>query len=208
MLMGSGSEFERDLPFGVFVDALDDYVASQMLDADETDEEWLSDLAGVLPALQRGDRSVVPAAGDERHRAHRSVRRLLQVLAEREPLVLVLDDLHWSDPASAELIASLLRRDMAAPVLLALAYRSGREPARLTAALGRPAWRSSSWASSARRNARSSPAKSFQSRSERRFSGKAAATPSTRSSWLELGQRRHRAHRRNVWQDLKAFRVR
>ena len=138
VLMGSGSEFERDLPFGVFVDALDDYVASQMLDADETDGEWLSDLAGVLPALQRGDRSVVPAAGDERHRAHRSVRRLLQVLTERKPLVLVLDDLHWSDPASAELIASLLRRDMAAPVLLALAYRSGREPARLTAALGAP----------------------------------------------------------------------
>ena len=138
VLMGSGSEFERDLPFGVFVDALDDFVASQVLDTDETDGEWLSNLAGVLPALRRGDRSVVPAAGDERHRAHRSVRRLLQVLAERAPLVLVLDDLHWSDPASAELIASLLRRDAAAPVLLALAYRSGREPALLTAALGAP----------------------------------------------------------------------
>src|SRR3954447_22735915 len=78
VLMGSGSEFERDLPFGVFVDALDDYVASQMLDIEgATNREWLPDLAGVLPALRRGDQPHVAAAGDERHRANRSVRRLL-----------------------------------------------------------------------------------------------------------------------------------
>src|SRR4051794_5939656 len=140
VLTGSASEFERDLPFGVLVDALDDYVASQMLDAEEaTGREWLQDLAGVLPASRRGNKPVaVAAAGHDRHRAHRSVRSLLQLLAEREPLVLVLDDLHWSDPSSAELIAALLRRPVAAPLLLALAYRSGRAPAQLTAALGAP----------------------------------------------------------------------
>ena len=46
------------------------------------------------------------ASGDERHRTHRAVRRLLELLAEREPLVLVLDDLHWSDGASVELIGA------------------------------------------------------------------------------------------------------
>src|SRR4051794_21477258 len=140
VLAGSASEFERDLPFGVFVDALDDYVASQMLDTEgATDREWLQDLAGVLPASRRGNKPVaVAAAGHDRHGAHRSVRSLLQLLAEREPLVLVLDDLHWSDPSSADLIAALLRRPVTAPLLLALAYRSGREPAQLTAALGAP----------------------------------------------------------------------
>ena len=43
--------------------------------------------------------------------------------------MLVLDDLHWSDGASIELIAALLRRGPAAPVLLALAFRPGQAPA-------------------------------------------------------------------------------
>ena len=53
-----------------------------------------------------------------------------------QPLVVVLDDLHWSDDASIELIAALLRREPDAPVLLALAFRPGQAPARLSAALG------------------------------------------------------------------------
>src|SRR3954464_7406197 len=85
VLRGSVSEFERDLPFGVFLDALDDYVASQMLDADgATDREWLRDLAGVLPALGRGKEpaAAMALAGNERQRAHRSMRSLLELLAE------------------------------------------------------------------------------------------------------------------------------
>ena len=60
--------------------------------------------------------------------------------ARRSPsaLVLVLDDLHWGDGASIELIAALLRRGADAPVLLALAFRSGQIPERLTAALAAP----------------------------------------------------------------------
>jgi predicted ATPase len=55
VLAGSAAEFERDLPFGVWVDALDAYVASQDLDArEDVDPELLGDLAGVLPSL-RGD---------------------------------------------------------------------------------------------------------------------------------------------------------
>ena len=42
---------------------------------------------------------------DERYRAHRAVRTLLELLADPNALVLVLDDLHWADSASIELIA-------------------------------------------------------------------------------------------------------
>jgi len=72
---------------------------------------------------------------NDRYRLHRAVRSLLERLARSRPLVLILDDLHWADPASCELIASLLRRPPEAAVLLALAYRSGRAPAVLGAAL-------------------------------------------------------------------------
>jgi len=55
--------------------------------------------------------------------------------------VLVLDDLHWSDEASIQLLAALLRRGADAPVLLALAFRPGQAPARLMAALAVPSVR-------------------------------------------------------------------
>lgn len=75
--------------------------------------------------------------GDERYRAHRAVRRLLEQLAVK-PLVLALDDLQWADDASIELIGALLRRAPEAPVLFAFGFRARPVPARLTAALAVP----------------------------------------------------------------------
>jgi hypothetical protein len=132
VLAGSASELEDELPFGIFVDALDEYVqaAGPRLDA-----ETRAELAHVLPAL--------PAAGpaaalrDERYRAHQAVRRLLELLAADRPLVLALDDLHWADSGSLELLGALLRRPPGAPVLLALALRPCQIPERLWAALER-----------------------------------------------------------------------
>ena len=74
------------------------------------------------------------AIADERYEAHRAVRRLLALVADERPLVLVLDDLHWSDGASLELIAALVRRPPPAPVLLALGFRPGNAAERLSAA--------------------------------------------------------------------------
>ena len=59
----------------------------------------------------------------ERYRSHRAVRALLERLAATKPLVLVLDDFHWADSASVELLGALLRRPPAAPVLIAVARR-------------------------------------------------------------------------------------
>ena len=51
--------------------------------------------------------------------------------------MLVLDDLHWADSGSAELLGTLLHRPPAAPVLLALAMRPRLVPERLSASLER-----------------------------------------------------------------------
>src|SRR5204863_5093144 len=50
---------------------------------------------------------------------------------------LVLDDFHWADSASVELLGALLRRPPAAAVLLAVAARPRQLPDRLSAALER-----------------------------------------------------------------------
>jgi predicted ATPase len=65
------------------------------------------------------------------------VRSLLEGLASPQALVLVLDDLHWADPASIELLGVLLRRPPAAPALLVLAMRPRPGADRLSAALDR-----------------------------------------------------------------------
>jgi DNA-binding CsgD family transcriptional regulator len=135
VFMGRGAELERELPFAVWVDALDDHVAS--LGAPRLEAligDRVAELARVLPSAASGP---TPPGGlqDERFHAHRAVRALLQQLARPTPLVLILDDVHWADDASLELIAHLLRRPAPAPLLIALAFRAGQLPTSLLAAL-------------------------------------------------------------------------
>ncbi|MCV2491791.1 AAA family ATPase [Geodermatophilus sp. YIM 151500] len=133
VLSGSASEFERDLPFWVLVDALDEHLrglAPGRLTG--LDDDARAELGHVLPSwpallVDRG-----PGRQDQRYRTHGAVRRLLEVLAEPVPLVLLLDDLHWADSGSIELLCSLLRRPPAAPVLLGTAYRPRQVPPRLS----------------------------------------------------------------------------
>jgi DNA-binding CsgD family transcriptional regulator len=141
VLSGSASELEQELPFSVFVDALDEYVRGvdpQLIDL--LDDDVRTELAHVLPSLTTLAGPRPKALQHERYRSHRAVRALLEQLATTQPLVLVLDDLHWADPASIELLGALLRRPPSAPVLLALAIRPRHVHERLSGALER-AWR-------------------------------------------------------------------
>ncbi len=142
VLAGSATEFERDLPFSVWVDALDAYVASQELDLGGTwSVELVDELAEIIPSARSSGDGAHKTVADERYRAHRAVRRLLELLAGEQPLVVVLDDLHWSDEASIELLAALLRREPDAAVMLAIAFRPGQASPRLSAALAVPSAR-------------------------------------------------------------------
>ena len=138
VLYGSASELERDLPFWVFVDALDEYVAGlppHRLEA--LDDDVRTELALVLPSFARYEAAREAAFQHERYRSHRAVRELLERLTATGPLVLVLDDLHWADSGSVELLGALLRRPPAAAVLVALAVRPRQAPERVAAALER-----------------------------------------------------------------------
>src|ERR671929_1791171 len=137
VLSGCATELERDLPFSVFVDALDEYV--QGVDPGRVaalDDDVRAELATVFPSLTAlAGRRV--AGQHERYRSHRAVRALLEALAGVRPVVLLLDDVHWADPASVELLGALLRRPPAAGVLIAMAARPHQLPDRLAAALER-----------------------------------------------------------------------
>jgi len=119
------------------VDALDEY-------AETVDPQRLArledgvraELARVLPSFAAD--AAAPAGGlqDERYRSHRAIRALLEALATK-PLVLVLDDFHWADPASLELAGALLRRPPNARVMLVLAARPRQHQQLFSAELAR-----------------------------------------------------------------------
>src|SRR4029079_4874217 len=119
---------------------LDAYAASRDLPAAAGyDAELGAELAGMLPSTGGAHAARRPATRPhERYRAHRAMRRLLEILAAERPLVLVLDDLHWCDRASAELIAALVRSEDTVALLVALGFRRGQEPDRIRAALAAP----------------------------------------------------------------------
>jgi DNA-binding CsgD family transcriptional regulator len=138
VLSGSASELERELPFSVFVHALDEYVESLEPGVlADLDDDVQAELARVLPSLSGLATARSVALQHERYRSHRAVRALLERIAERRPLVLTLDDLHWADSASAELLGALLRRPPAAAVLIAVALRPRHTDERFAAALER-----------------------------------------------------------------------
>ena len=128
VLAGRAAELERDVPFALWTDALGGRIAELGVEGSaDLSEEQLADLAVALPEAGRLA-GVAPAATVERHRVARAVRALLERWAAEQPLALLLDDVHWADPASADVIALLLHRSPRGGVLLALAARTGRAP--------------------------------------------------------------------------------
>ena len=133
VLAARASEYEADLPYALWTEALDGDLAE--LGERRLSRLGLADpgaLAAALPAL-------APLAGEaaagDRHHTHRALRDLLERLAATHPLVLCLDDVHWADPASVDALAALAHRAPDAPVLLALAARERQLPAALAAGL-------------------------------------------------------------------------
>ena len=136
-LRGSAAEFEQELPFGLVVDALDEYLGSLEPRAfSRVASEDLSEIAGVFPALRSlAPGSPGPTTAAERFRAHHALRDLIERLAGPQPMVLVLEDLHWADGASIELVSHLLRRPPQAAVLVAASFRTGQVDRGLAAAI-------------------------------------------------------------------------
>lgn len=121
VLWGACYEGER-LPYGPFVEAL-----RSLLDGEgRADPQGLLDglesqLRPLFPGLEGAGQaeSLPPPEPDQaRLRLFDATVRLLGRLAERQPLVLVLDDLHWADDASLELLAYLVRNCRSLPLLL------------------------------------------------------------------------------------------
>jgi DNA-binding CsgD family transcriptional regulator/tetratricopeptide (TPR) repeat protein len=77
----------------------------------------LPSILGDLPALAAAD------ADAERHRLRTAVTDLLTAVAEQQPVLLVLEDLHWADTPTLHLVRHLVRAGAEARLLLVATFR-------------------------------------------------------------------------------------
>ena len=141
VLRGTAAEFEAEVAFAVVVDAIDAYLESMPpITFERLPAETTADLGLIFPSLRSlGEEQGGPAIAQERVRAYYAARELLERLAAMRPLLLILDDLHWADRASLELVCHLLRRPPEAPVLVVGAFRTGQADPLLATTIERTA---------------------------------------------------------------------
>lgn len=115
VLRAAATPADTDMPYGLLMHALYHTPALDLLD-------------------EFGEK---PAGGpSDLHRRHRRLRDALLEIADRTPVVLVLDDLQWADEESLRLLEHLLRGPCDQRLGLVLAHRSGGCPSWLARTLG------------------------------------------------------------------------
>jgi DNA-binding SARP family transcriptional activator len=122
VLLGHAYETEQTLPFGPWLDALRAAgVARDEALLETVGPVWRAELARLLPEV--GAPPPPAAIGADTLRLFEGVARLIAAQAVRRPLLLVLEDLHWADDTSLQLLAFVARRVAAWPVLLVVTAR-------------------------------------------------------------------------------------
>ena len=123
VLVGECSETGAARPFGPFVEILGSALATYPRDVVEKSlQSHARELVRFLP--ERSGGPIEPSGGTERFQSHESFAMLFADLARSKPLVLAVDDVHFADPATLELLPYLARRLRDDPVLIVLTHRA------------------------------------------------------------------------------------
>jgi hypothetical protein len=94
------------------------------------DVAWTRPYVRSLLSLPAGDPTVEAAdAATRRAETFRALKTLTLRMAERQPVVMLVEDLHWIDTASEEYLAFFADAVPAASVLLVVTHRPGHRPA-------------------------------------------------------------------------------
>jgi DNA-binding SARP family transcriptional activator len=129
-------EGEAHLAYGPFIDALRAALGQPNRDRwlDTLPTQWLSETARLLPELERLRPDLPPAAplglpGAQFRLFEAISQLLLAACRSAEPGLLLVDDLHWADAASLDLLAYMTHRLHGQPICLLLTWRAENMPA-------------------------------------------------------------------------------
>ena len=130
VLRGGASQAEGMPPYLPFLEALGGYIRATPAGrlGDELGESAVT-LSRLLPEIAarltlQPQHHVLPSE-QERFRLFEAVTAFLAAIAMRQPLLLILDDLQWSDAATRELLVHVAGRLRGSAVLIVGSYRSG-----------------------------------------------------------------------------------
>jgi tetratricopeptide (TPR) repeat protein len=143
-LFAAGVSYNMSLPFGVFRRML-----RTQIDVEESSppaetsqkifkfmEQFPADLQDriqlafkIILGLELDAESAEMDAEARKREVFQGMTELLQWFSQQSPLVMVLDDLHWADPVSVELINHLFRLSDEIPVLFLCSLRPHRNAA-------------------------------------------------------------------------------
>jgi class 3 adenylate cyclase/tetratricopeptide (TPR) repeat protein len=119
---------EALVPFQPFVEALAHWVTSTpVAEVRAALGPQAADLALLVPEARHrlpGLADASPTGSEtERYRVFEAVPTLLHAIASRAPVLLVIDDLHWADRPTLQLLVHTIRRTAGARVLVLATYR-------------------------------------------------------------------------------------
>jgi DNA-binding SARP family transcriptional activator/predicted ATPase len=128
ILTGQAFETSSRLSYQPVTQALRQRLERENAPDDLLSDLWLTQLARILPELRDRYPDLPPPTQEEasaRQHLFEAVARLGQALARRAPLVIFLDDWHWADAASLDVLhyASLRWSEDRVPILVLITLR-------------------------------------------------------------------------------------
>ncbi len=128
-LQGSCFEPDAGLPYAPILDLLRGCFSrrtpGELAECIGPEAPDLARLVPELPAIIPGVETA-PALDpeQEKRRIFHALNQFIARIADRGPLMIVIEDLHWSDDTSLEFLLHLARRARTLPLLLVLTYRT------------------------------------------------------------------------------------
>lgn len=119
VLQARGTELERGLPFGVVLQVLTH--ALRPLEQPVRERLLSGPAALVRPLLERGAVGPASPGADPSLALFHGLYWLLADVADEQPTALVVDDLHWADPASVRCLGYLAQRLEGLPLVVVAA---------------------------------------------------------------------------------------
>jgi DNA-binding CsgD family transcriptional regulator len=123
---GRAYPVESGVPYALFADALLPVVRRMTPDALLNLTRGVRELAHLFPWLapDQAPAAVHGETADFRSRLHWHFAQFMHRMAEKQPLVIILEDLHWADASSLELLHFVGRQLADAPLLICCTYNT------------------------------------------------------------------------------------